>query len=83
MSYWLNWSHAKEEERRRYEAHLIEQGMPSEVAAGVANGDYVLPLIGQPSAPFYPCGEEDIIDAYEGIEDGDFYSVGSSNVSRY
>lgn len=57
--------------------------MPSEVAAGVANGDYVLPLIGQPSAPFYPCEEEGIIDAYEGIEEGDLYAVSSSNVSRY
>ncbi|OBT98507.1 hypothetical protein VE01_03671 [Pseudogymnoascus verrucosus] len=61
----------EEERRRNYEARLVEQGMASEVATGVANGDYELPLLDQPYDPLYPSGEESIIDAYEGIKEVD------------
>jgi hypothetical protein len=57
--------------------------MASEVATGVANGDYELPLLGQPYDPLYPSGEESIIDAYEGIEEVDILAVSLSNIHRY
>lgn len=57
--------------------------MASEVAVGVANGVYELPLLGQPYDPLYPSGEESIIDAYQGVVEVDIFAVSLSNIHRY